>query len=154
MAFQLRSGAFEDEQRIPSKYTADGEDISPPLAWSDPPSEARSFALIVEDPDAPAGTFRHWGVYNIMAGRDRLPEGVGHDAKTEDVGMGVNDFGEPRYGGPAPPKGHGMHHYQFKLLVLDVARLTQAPKAAVDDIRKAAEGHIVGRAELIGTYSR
>lgn len=154
MGFELKSPAFGHLQRIPAKYTADGEDISPRLEWTGVPKEARSFALIVEDRDAPSGTFRDWGVYNIVAGRDRLPEGVGHGAKTEDLGMSVNDFGEPRYRGPAPPKGHGTHRYHFKILALDVESLSGAPKATVDDIRKAAEGHIIGEAELIGTYSR
>lgn len=154
MAFELRSPAFADRQRIPEKYTADGEDLSPPLEWSDPPKGTRSFALIVEDPDAPTGTFRHWGVYNIMADRDRLQEGVGHGVKTEDLGMGVNDFGEPRYRGPAPPKGHGTHHYQFTLLALDVADLTHGPKVAVADLWKETVGHVLDQAELVGTYSR
>ncbi|WP_119304171.1 YbhB/YbcL family Raf kinase inhibitor-like protein [Dongia deserti] len=154
MTFELRSPAFRDRQRIPVKYTVDGEDVSPALEWSDPPRNTRSFALIVEDPDAPTGTFRHWGVYNIMSERDRLPEGIGHGVKTEDLGMGINDFGEPRYRGPAPPKGHGTHHYHFKLLALDVESLMQAPKVSVADIWKAAQGHTLGQAELVGTYSR
>ena len=154
MSFELRSPAFTDRQRIPEKYTADGEDISPPLEWSDPPKGTRSFALIVEDPDAPKGTFRHWGVYNIMADRNRLPEGVGHGVKTADLGMGINDFGEPRYRGPAPPKSHGTHHYHFTLLALDIEELTQAPKTTVADLWKATVGHVLDQTELVGTYSR
>src|SRR5712672_785482 len=111
MVFQLKSPAFGNAEPIPQKYTADGENLSPPLEWSDPPAGTKSFALIVEDPDAPSGMFRHWGLYNIMGERTLLPEGVGHGPKTEKLGKAVNDFGEPRYRGPAPPKGHGTHHY-------------------------------------------
>ena len=102
MTFSLRSSAFSKGEPIPAKYTADGENLSPPLEWSDPPAGTKSFALIVEDPDTPSGMFRHWGLYNIMGERTLLPEGVGHGPKTEKLGKGVNDFGEPRYGGPAP----------------------------------------------------
>jgi Raf kinase inhibitor-like YbhB/YbcL family protein len=154
MAFSLKSPAFQHQQRIPAKYTADGENLSPPLEWSDPPAGTRSFALIVEDPDAPSGTFRHWGLYNIMGGRTSLPEGIGHGPKTEDLGLGVNDFDDPHYRGPAPPKGHGTHHYHFKLAALDVESLSQAPKLAVADIWQAAQQHMVGEAELVGTYER
>ena len=77
MPFELKSPAFSNEQRIPVKYTGDGENLSPPLEWSDPPPGTKSFALVVEDPDAPSGIFRHWGLYNIMAERRMLPEGVG-----------------------------------------------------------------------------
>jgi Raf kinase inhibitor-like YbhB/YbcL family protein len=154
MAFTLKSPAFHDQEPIPAKYTADGQNLSPPLEWSDPPPETKSFALVVEDPDAPSGTFRHWGVYNISSERRLLPEGVGHGPKMEDLGMGINDFGDPRYGGPAPPKGHGLHHYHFKLAALDVEALSQAPKMHAADIWKVAEKHIVAQAELVGTYAR
>lgn len=154
MAFQLKIPAFGSSEPIPRKYTADGENLSPPLEGSDPPSGAKSLALIAEDPDAPSGIFRHWGIYNIMADRRQLPEGIGHGQKTEDLGMGINDFGDPRYSGPAPPKGHGTHHYHFKLAALDVDTLAQAPNMKVADIWKSAEKHKLGEAELIGTYAR
>ncbi len=93
MVFRLKSPAFGNEGPIPRKYTADGENLSPPLEWSDPPPGTRSFALIVEDPDAPAGVFRHWGLYNIMSDRQMLPEGIGHGRKTEDLGTGIMDAG-------------------------------------------------------------
>jgi len=154
MAFQLRSPAFGDGQPIPRKYTGDGADVSPPLEWSDPPAGTRSFVLIVEDPDAPVGVFRHWGLYNIVAGRRRLPEGVGRKGKTEALGTGVNDFGEARYRGPAPPRGHGPHHYHFRLAALDVDTLAAGPAAKVADIWKAAQRHMIGQAELVGIYAR
>jgi hypothetical protein len=115
MAFAVNSPAFRNGEKIPAKYTADGENISPPLAWHDAPAGARSFALIVEDPDAPNGTFRHWGLCNLPGGRTMLPEGVEQSVKTEPLGHAVNDFGHRRYDGPAPPKGHGPHHYHFRL---------------------------------------
>jgi len=154
MTFSLTSPAFRDGGQIPAKYSGDGENLSPPLKWSDPPTGTKSFALIVEDPDAPSGTFHHWGLYNIMGERSMLPEGVGHGAKTEKLGKGVNDFGEPRYRGPAPPKGHGTHHYHFKLAALDVEELSRAPKMSVEDVWIAAEKHMLAQADLVGTYSR
>ena len=154
MALELRSPAFRDGEPIPVKYTGDGENISPPLEWSGAPEGTKSFVLVVEDPDAPTGTFRHWGLYNIRAERTKLPEGLGHGVRTEDLGMGVNDFGEPRYGGPRPPKGHGIHHYHFKLGALDVEALMQAPTANIADIWDEAQEHLIAEAELVGTYVR
>jgi Raf kinase inhibitor-like YbhB/YbcL family protein len=154
MAFELRSPAFGPGQPIPKEHTLDGENLSPPLEWSDPPPGTRSFVLVVEDPDAPSGTFRHWGIYNISGGRTMLPEGVGHGAKTEDLGMGVNDFGHAHYDGPRPPAGHGVHHYHFRLAALDVESLTQAPKARVEDVWKAARQHVLDETELVGIYER
>lgn len=154
MAFQLKSPAFRDQSRIPERYTADGENLSPPLEWSDPPPGTRSFALIVEDPDAPAGVFRHWGLYNIDAEQRMLPEGAGRAPKQEHLGSGINDFGQASYRGPAPPKGHGTHHYHFKLAALDVDSLSQSPQMNVADIWKAAQDHLLGEAELVGTYAR
>src|SRR5690606_24666805 len=111
MAFAMNSPAFADGDEIPRKYTRDGDNVPPPLEWRGAPAGTRSYALIVEDPDAPTGTFRHWGIYNIVAGRNRLPEGAG--AGTESLGHGINDFGHARYDGPEPPEGHGVHHYHF-----------------------------------------
>ncbi|HYG88412.1 MAG TPA: YbhB/YbcL family Raf kinase inhibitor-like protein [Azospirillum sp.] len=153
MPFVLNSQAFPDGGPIPPKYTADGENVSPPLEWNDPPPGTRSYALIVDDPDAPRGVFKHWAIYNIDGNRDRLPEGVTAGAKVESLGRGVNDFGHPRYDGPDPPKGHGTHHYHFHLMALDVERLDLPPKAKVDEVRAAAKPHVLGEAELVGTYS-
>jgi phosphatidylethanolamine-binding protein (PEBP) family uncharacterized protein len=101
MAFALNSPAFRDGEKIPDMCTADGENLSPPLVWIDPPVGTKSFALVVEDPDAPNGTFRHWGLYNIAAGRTMMPEGVEHGVETEQLGHAVNDFDHRRYDGPA-----------------------------------------------------
>lgn len=153
MSFSLRSPAFQNGELIPRRYTADGDNVSPPLEWSDPPPGTRSFALIVEDPDAPSGTFRHWGVYNIPGTRRALPEGAEH-ARAEGLGLAINDLGNARYDGPVPPRGHGVHHYHFRLFALDTESLAQAPKLSVEDIGKAAQEHALAEAELVGNYER
>lgn len=150
MVFSLSSPAFRNGDRIPAKYAFDGENLSPPLKWDGAPEGTKSFALVVEDPDAPRGVFRHWALYNIGGDRDRLPEGAG--AEMEELGSGVNDFGHPRYDGPKPPQGHGVHHYHFKLAALDVETLPQAAKA--EDVWNRARKHVLAETELVGTYER
>jgi Raf kinase inhibitor-like YbhB/YbcL family protein len=141
----LTSEAFADGQPIPVQYTCDGADQPPPLSWGEPPSGTKSFALVVDDPDAPSGIFRHWGAYNIPASARSLQAGSFAEA--------VNDFGKPGYGGPCPPKGHGPHHYRLKLFALGVDRLDLAnPK--IRDMETEAEKHVIGRADLTGTYER
>jgi Raf kinase inhibitor-like YbhB/YbcL family protein len=154
MAFVLNSPAFAEGQTIPAKYTCDGENVSPPLQWSGAPAGTQSFVLIVEDPDAPSGVFRHWAVYNLPPERTSLPEGAGQGAQTEPLSQGINDFGHARYDGPCPPTGHGTHHYHFRLAALDTPRLVVPPKAKVAEIWRAAEPHILAQAELVGTYAR
>jgi Raf kinase inhibitor-like YbhB/YbcL family protein len=144
----LSSDAFTDGQPIPSEYTCDGADHTPALHWSDPPPGTKSFALVIDDPDAPGGTFRHWGVFDIPASARSL--GGSERAGTE-VG---NDFGKAGYGGPCPPKGHGPHHYHFKLFALDIERLGLSTDAKVKDVEDAAASHAIGQGELVGTYER
>jgi Raf kinase inhibitor-like YbhB/YbcL family protein len=144
----LTSGAFEEGQPIPQQFGCDGADQSPPLAWGEPPQGTKSFALVVDDPDAPGGTFRHWGAYDIPATARSIPAG-------EAVGtQAANDFGKSGYGGPCPPEGHGVHHYHFKLFALDVEKLDLPANAKVADVERAADAHAIGRAEIIGTYER
>ena len=144
----LISDAFQDGQVIPTQYTCDGADQTPVLTWGDPPSGTKSFALVIDDPDAPSGTFRHWGVFDIPASA-RSIGGAQH------VGTEVtNDFGKPGYGGPCPPKGHGPHHYHFKLFALDTDKLEIPSGAKVKDVEDAAAKHAIARGELIGTYER
>ena len=145
---QLTSDAFKHGQPIPTQYTCDGADQTPALHWSDPPAGTRSFALVIDDPDAPSGTFRHWGVFDIPATARSI--GGGQKLGTEVS----NDFGKPGYGGPCPPKGHGPHHYHFKLFALDTDRLGLGPDAKVADVENAARSHAIGQGELIGTYER
>jgi Raf kinase inhibitor-like YbhB/YbcL family protein len=144
----LTSDAFQNGQPIPVQYTCDGADQPPALKWGEPPQAAKSFALVIDDPDAPSGTFRHWGVYDIPASARSI--GAGQQVGIE----GANDFGKPGYGGPCPPKGHGPHHYHFKLFALDVDRLNLGPNAKVADVEKEAAKHAIAQGELIGTYER
>src|SRR3954447_11323529 len=153
MPLSLTSPAFPNGGRIPVKYTRDGENVSPPLEWRDAPQQTQSYALVVEDPDAPSGTFRHWAIYNIAAGETGLPEGASK-AKLGDVAQGVNDFGSGHYDGPHPPKGDGPHHYQFHLAALDVARLDLPARTTVEEVWKAARPHIIAETEVIGIYER
>jgi len=145
---ELTSNAFPNGQPIPMQYTCDGANQSPALAWGEPPQGAKSFALVVDDPDAPNGTFRHWGAYDIPASTRSIAAGqpVGTQA--------VNDFGKPGYGGPCPPKGHGPHHYHFKLLALGVDRLDVSSNPKVIDVENAAGKQALATGELIGTYER
>lgn len=151
MTFTISSPAFENEGPIPPKYTRDGENVSPPLQWRDVPKAARSLALIIEDPDAPSGTFRHWAVYNIKPAQTALREGLS-GAEANSLAYGVNDFGHARYDGPQPPQGHGPHHYHFRLIALDVPNLELPSTAKAEDVLNAARSHKVGETEVVGVF--
>jgi Raf kinase inhibitor-like YbhB/YbcL family protein len=153
MTLVLSSPAFKEGKEIPSRYTCDGANISPPLEWSGAPPETRSFVLIMEDLDAPSRPVRHWGLYDIMPERTMLPEGVGHGVKTEPMGHGINDFGHPRYDGPAPPNAGGPHRYRFRIAALDVVVPVSIPKEPVVDLWEAAQPHIIAEAALLATYA-
>ena len=144
----LTSDAFHEGQAIPTQFTCDGADESPELSWGQPPQGTKSFALVADDPDAPNGTFRHWGAYDIPATTRSIAAGQTNGSQA------VNDMGKTGYGGPCPPKGHGVHHYHFKLFALDVDKLVLGAGAKVADVENAANQHALGRAELIGTYER
>lgn len=149
---QLTSPAFGANQTIPQQYTCDGAGTSPPLRWSVPPANTRSFALVVEDPDSPKGIFRHWGVFDLPAETHELAEGAGAKAAAG-LKQTKNDFGNTGYGAPCPPKGDQPHHYHFRLLALDLANLPDTPTKA-KDILDATKGHVLGSAELVGLYGR
>ncbi|MDQ3252789.1 MAG: YbhB/YbcL family Raf kinase inhibitor-like protein [Acidobacteriota bacterium] len=154
MAMQLTSSAFEEGQLIPAKYTCDGEDISPRLKWMGVPAEAVSLALIVEDPDAPSGTFDHWILFNLPPTEIELPEGVPATETLENgARQGQNGRGEVGYMGPCPPPETGTHRYFFKLYALD-AELGKKAKATKAEVLSAMEGHILDEASLMGTYNR
>lgn len=153
MAFMLTSTAFKSSGAIPSRYTCDGDNISPSLSWSGLPTDARSFALICADPDAPAGTWYHWGVYDIPAETMNLPEAYPAAGRGA-VKQALNDFRRRRYDGPCPPHGHGTHHYHFKLYALGTASLALNRDADCRAVEAAAQAHALGRAELVGTYGR
>lgn len=144
---KINSPAFAHNGKIPSKYTCDGENISPPLLFTEIPPEAASLALICEDPDAPGKTFVHWVVWNIDSNTAEIGEGQ----KLEGAVEGYNDFGKNGYGGPCPPSG--THRYFFKLYALDKL-LDLSPQSAKMHLESAMENHILAKAELVGLYSR
>lgn len=148
---QLSSGSFEADAAIPAKYTCGGDDVSPALLWNDPPPATKSFALVVDDPDAPNGTVVHWLIYDIPADSHGLQEGVPRDKKLRDGTLqGRNSHGKIGYSGPCPPRG-SVHHYFFKLYALDdVTNLR--PKASKPELEQAMKGHILGKAQLIGRF--
>jgi Raf kinase inhibitor-like YbhB/YbcL family protein len=145
---QLTSDAFQEAAPIPAQYTCEGADQTPTLHWSEAPAATRSFALVLDDPDAPSGTFRHWGVFDIPASTRSI--GGGQRIGTEVM----NDFGKLGYGGPCPPKGHGPHHYHFKLFALDTEKLDLPTSAKVADVENAARKHAIAEGEIVGTYER
>ncbi len=153
MALQITSTAFSPGEMIPKKFTCDGPDVSPQLAWNDPPVGTEGFALIADDPDAPVGTWVHWVLYDLPASARMLAEGV---AKQEQLPSGArqgrNDFGKIGYDGPCPPPGKP-HRYFFKLYALDAEPNLKAG-ATKADVERALKGHILGQGELIGRYGR
>ena len=151
---EIKSSAFGNGERIPKKYTCEGEDISPPLSWSGVPAEAKSLVLIVDDPDAPIGTFTHWVVYDIPVSQTGLPENFEKKSEVGAIKQGRNDFGRVGWGGPCPPPGHGTHRYFFKLYAISKEKLGLPPGASKSDVMKAMEGNILAQAEFYGTYSR
>ncbi len=153
MRFELSSPAFAEGSTIPRRYTGDGENLSPPLRWSGAPSQTRSFALLCEDPDAPTGTFRHWAVGNIPAHENGLPEAIGTRPAAR-YRFARNDFGHSAYDGPAPPEGHGLHHYYFRLVALDTDEIDVSPDSSADMLWRIVEPHILAQAIMIGTYQR
>ncbi|HTP47782.1 MAG TPA: YbhB/YbcL family Raf kinase inhibitor-like protein [Casimicrobiaceae bacterium] len=156
MGLTVTSSAFAANAAMPSLYTCEGKDISPPLAWSGAPARTRSFVLIVDDPDAPDPaapkmTWVHWVLYDIPATASSLPEAVKSAALPAGTREGINDWKRTRYGGPCPPVGR--HRYFHKLYALDtlLPDLNRPDKAAVE---KAMQGHVLAEAALIGTYQR
>jgi Raf kinase inhibitor-like YbhB/YbcL family protein len=154
MGMQLKSSAFTNGERIPRRYSCDGEDMSPPLAWVDAPEDTRSFAIFCDDPDAPSGTFHHWAMFDIPKTTRELREGFASDAARSLALQGTNDFGKTGYGGACPPKGHGTHHYHFKVMALDCGHLDTHGRNSAADIETTAREHCLAEAELVGVYSR
>lgn len=152
MAFTLNSGSFNNGAVIPRDFTCDGSDASPALSWTGAPAGTKSFALIVDDPDAPGGIFTHWVIYDIPGNAATLPQGV---LKTEDASgarQGRNSFGKIGYGGPCPPPGKP-HRYFFRLYALSKP-LSLKAGASKQDVERAMQGSVLGTAELMGTYGR
>jgi Raf kinase inhibitor-like YbhB/YbcL family protein len=151
MDFQLTSTAFEEGRPIPRKYSGEGQNVSPPLKWTDPPPGTRSFALVCEDPDAPRGTFTHWVAFNLPAVSREVSEAVpAEEGEANGMRQGTNDFGKVGYGGPKPPPGKP-HRYVFKLFALDT-RIDLPAAVKKDKLLAALRGHVRGEAQLVGTY--
>lgn len=150
----LSSSAFHDRAVIPRHFTCDGEDLSPPLEWCDIPEGTRSFALLCDDPDAPAGTWHHWAAYDIPATQTALLADASAHAGGQGFKQAINDFQRPGYGGPCPPRGHGSHRYHFRLLALSVDHLNLRKGAACRDVAREARKHVLAEAVLIGIYQR
>jgi hypothetical protein len=152
-ALQLKSSAFEDQGAIPQTFTCDGEDLSPALSWSEPPAGTQSLVLVFDDPDAPAGTWDHWLLFNIPATIRSLPEGVPADGTVEGIGThGSNSWHRLGYGGPCPPKGT-THRYFFRLYALDTL-LDLGAGAGKTEIETTMEGHVLAEGQLMGRYGR
>ena len=154
MPFGLNSTAFTQGEPIPVQYSCDGDDISPPLSWGDPPAGTQSLALIMDDPDAPGGTWDHWILFNIPPDlrelQDNLPI-IGKNQDPEAIFVGNNSWGRADYGGPCPPSG--THRYFFTLYALDTT-ISLLPGATKGQLQDAMEGHILAETELMGTFSR
>ena len=145
--FALESSAFDHAGAIPGRHTCEGEDVSPPLRWTNVPEGSRSLVLVVDDPDAPGGVFAHWLAWGLDPAADGLSEGERPPSE------GANDFGTAGYRGPCPPPGHGRHRYVFRLYALDT-ELELSAGSGKAQIEQAFEGHVLMTAELVGTYER
>lgn len=153
MTMSISSPSFLDGEVIPNKHTCSGQDLSPNLEWSEPPAGTKSFALIMDDPDAPGGVFSHWVIFNIPPESRQLPEAVAGEAQLSDGSLqGKNDFRRTGYGGPCPPPG-SPHHYQFTLYALDQS-LNLKAGASREQVIEAIGGHILAQGQLVGIYQR
>lgn len=153
---RIETTAFDDGERIPERFTGDGEDVSPPLSISDLPDDTGSLALVVDDPDAPAGTWVHWLIWGIPADTTSLPDGVPPEEIVADLGgarQGKNDFDRLGYGGPAPPSGHGQHRYRFTAYALS-EHIDLDAGATREALDARLEPVTLETARLTGTYSR
>jgi len=151
--FMIESAAFAQGGTIPRAHTCTGADTSPPMSWKGVPASAKAIAMVVDDPDAPSGTWVHWVIFDVPADLTRLDEGV---PKTADLPsrarQGVNDFGRLGYNGPCPPPGPP-HHYHFRMFALD-SRLDLPANATAAQLEAAIKGHVVATGELVGTFGR
>lgn len=150
--FSISTSSFQANSDIPARFTCSGDNLSPALAWTDPPSGTQSLALIVDDPDAPGGVFTHWVLYDLAASARQLPEGVQKKADPEGGRQGTSGFDEVGYGGPCPPPGH-VHRYYFRLYALD-RKLDLPPGASKSVVEKAMKGHVLAQAEVMGKFKR
>jgi Raf kinase inhibitor-like YbhB/YbcL family protein len=157
MTITIKSMAFEPGRPIPQQYTGDGKNISPALTWANVPPQTKELAIIMDDPDAPTPQpWVHWVIYKIQAGTTGLPEGVPAAAtirEPQGALQGVNSFGKVGYGGPAPPRGHGVHHYHFKIYALSEP-LPDSSGLDKNKLLAAMQGKVLATGEVVGTYER
>lgn len=151
--FSIESPDFMEGREIPEEFTCEGKNLSPRLLWEEPPEGTMSYALCMEDPDAPMGTFVHWIVYDLPPDTRELPRGA-HPDGAHGAKEGLNDFGQTGYGGPCPPKGHGPHRYLFVLKALDVPTLGLAKGAKKGEVERAARGHVLAEARTTAIFRR
>jgi Raf kinase inhibitor-like YbhB/YbcL family protein len=149
---RITSEAFGHAGPIPGRFTCDGEDISPPLAWGDAPKGTESFVLLCDDPDAPSAKWHHWAVYDLARESTGLVEAAGRTLSS--FKQATNDFGRIGYGGPCPPRSHGPHRYHFRLLALSVDRLPLRATPSCVEVEREARKHVLAEATLMGIYER
>jgi len=150
----IASPAVPPGGEIPTQYTCDGADISPPLAWSGVPRGTGSLVLVVQDPDAPSGLFVHWAAFDIPPSYPGLDAGYSANRPVAAFHQARNDFGKAGYGGPCPPRGHGIHHYHFRLLAISRPTLDLRAPAAALDVLRTAQPYVIEQAEFVSTYHR
>lgn len=148
LSLMVKSAAFSAGEAIPRQYSCQGKDVPPPLTLSEPPAGTQSWALLVDDPDAPGRTFVHWTVWNLPVAERT----IGEKPLPKSARQGKNDFGKIGYGGPCPPPGK-VHHYRFRAFALD-GELTLPPGASSAELERAMKGHILGETTLVGTFAR
>ncbi|RMD45353.1 MAG: YbhB/YbcL family Raf kinase inhibitor-like protein [Aquificota bacterium] len=153
MGIVVKSSDFKNGGYIPVKYTCDGTDISPEISWSNFPENTKSFVIIMDDPDAPVGTFTHWIVYDIPANINKFSENFPKVADINGIKQGINDFRKVGYGGPCPPRGKP-HRYFIKIYALDVSNLNIPAMSSRKTVEEAMKGHIIDEGYLMGLYGR
>ncbi|WP_029522174.1 YbhB/YbcL family Raf kinase inhibitor-like protein [Persephonella sp. KM09-Lau-8] len=149
----VKTSSFGEGDIIPSAYTCDGADISPELKWGNFPPETQSFVVIMDDPDAPLGTFTHWIVYDIPPDINFLPENFPKEPQIDGIKQGINDFGRIGYGGPCPPPGKP-HRYFFKVFALDIPTLELPPGATRQEVQLIMTGRVIDEGYVMGLYGR
>lgn len=147
----LQADGFEGGRKVPPQYTCDGVNRPPEVHWNGAPAKTRSFAITLDDPDAPSGTWTHWMLWNIPAGTSSLSEACRPESPVQ---TGINDFGRHGYGGPCPPRGHGPHRYFFRIHALDVETLPLGPEAKRKDFDQAIHGHVLETGYCYGVFER
>ena len=151
---QLSSSAFSNGSVIPRRFTCDGEELSPPLDWEATPPTTCSFVLLCDDPEASAGKWHHWAVYDIDADQTGLVEGASRDGGAVRSSKAINDFHRTAMAAPCPPRCHGRHRYQFRLLALPVDHLSLGAKPSCHEVEREARRHVIAEVTLVGIYQR